>query len=227
MDQATLKDLIAQVIRDVVAESAAPAAAPAAAAAPAGGGVATMSPTAVGELRIAEAGDAQRGTDPKEVVVALSPAFSTTLHETIIGIPHAIVLKEICAGIEEEGMKYRFVRLYKTADVGFLAHEAAKLSGSGIGIQSRGTTVIHQKDLPPLSNIELFSQSPLIDEATFRAIGKNAAKYAKGETPQPVPVRNDQMARPKYQAIAALLHNKETTLCDLSKKTQALQVSIG
>ena len=226
MDQATLKELIAQVIRDVVAESVAPAAAPAAAA-PVGGGVATMSPAAVGELRIAEAGDAQRGTDPKEVVVALSPAFSTTLHETIIGIPHAVVLKEICAGIEEEGMKYRFVRLYRTADVGFLAHEAAKLSGSGIGIQSRGTTVIHQKDLPPLSNIELFSQSPLIDEATFRAIGKNAAKYAKGENPQPVPVRNDQMARPKYQAIAALLHNKETTLCDLSKKTQALQVSIG
>ena len=227
MDQATLKDLIAQVIRDVVAESAAPAAAPAAAAAPAGGGVATMSPTAVGELRIAEAGDAQRGTDPKEVVVALSPAFSTTLHETIIGIPHAIVLKEICAGIEEEGMKYRFVRLYKTADVGFLAHEAAKLSGSGIGIQSRGTTVIHQKDLPPLSNIELFSQSPLIDAATFRAIGKNAAKYAKGETPQPVPVRNDQMARPKYQAIAALLHNKETRLVDLTKKAQGLQISFG
>lgn len=229
MDQATLKDLIAQVIRDVVAESAAPAAAPAAAAAPAGGGVATMSPTAVGELRIAEAGDAQRGTDPKEVVVALSPAFSTTLHETIIGIPHAIVLKEICAGIEEEGLKYRFVRMYKTADVGFVAHEAAKLSGSGIGIgiQSRGTTVIHQKDLPPLSNVELFSQSPLIDEATFRAIGKNAAKYAKGENPTPVPIRNDQMARPKYQAIAALLHNKETTLVDSSKKPQGLQISFA
>jgi propanediol dehydratase medium subunit len=201
----------------------------AAAAQPKAGGVATMSPTSVGDLRIAEAGEAQRGTDPKEVVVALSPGFSTAIHETIIGIPHARVLKEICAGIEEEGMKYRFVRLYKTADVGFVAHEAAKLSGSGIGIgiQSRGTTVIHQKDLPPLSNLELFSQSPLIDEATFRAIGKNAAKYAKGENPQPVPVRNDQMARPKYQAIAALLHNKETTLCDLARKPQALQVSIG
>jgi propanediol dehydratase medium subunit len=209
-----------------VTEAAAPAAA---AAQPKAGGVATMSPTSVGDLRIAEAGEAQRGTDPKEVVVALSPGFSTAIHETIIGIPHARVLKEICAGIEEEGMKYRFVRLYKTADVGFVAHEAAKLSGSGIGIgiQSRGTTVIHQKDLPPLSNLELFSQSPLIDEATFRAIGKNAAKYAKGENPQPVPVRNDQMARPKYQAIAALLHNKETTLCDLARKPQALQVSIG
>ncbi len=226
MDQATLKELIAQVIRDVVTEAAAPAAA---AAQPKAGGVATMSPTSVGDLRIAEAGEAQRGTDPKEVVVALSPGFSTAIHETIIGIPHARVLKEICAGIEEEGMKYRFVRLYKTADVGFVAHEAAKLSGSGIGIgiQSRGTTVIHQKDLPPLSNLELFSQSPLIDEATFRAIGKNAAKYAKGENPQPVPVRNDQRARPTYQANAALLHNKETTLCDLARKPQALQVSIG
>ena len=41
-------------------------------------------------------------------------------------------------------------------------------------------------------------------------IGKNAAKYAKGESPNPVPQMNDQMARPKYQAIAALLHIKET-----------------
>ena len=219
MDQATLKSIIEQVISEMAAEASSGSAKPAAAA--------PVSPKAT--VTITETGPAQRGADPKEVVIGLSPAFSSAIFETIIGLPHGAVLKEICAGIEEEGMKYRFVRLYKTADVGFLAHEAAKLSGSGIGIgiQSRGTTVIHQKDLPPLSNIELFSQSPLIDAATFRAIGKNAAKYAKGESPQPVPVRNDQMARPKYQAIAALLHNKETTLCDLSKKTQALQVSIG
>lgn len=225
MDQATLKQIIEQVVREI---ADAPASAPVSPG-PAAGGVATMTPTTAGHLTIAETGDAARGTDPKEVVIALSPAFSSSIHETIIGIPHAAVLKEICAGIEEEGLKYRFVRLYKTADVGFVAHEAAKLSGSGIGIgiQSRGTTVIHQKDLPPLSNVELFSQSPLIDEATFRAIGKNAAKYAKGENPAPVPIRNDQMARPKYQAIAALLHNKETTLCDLRKKPQALQISFG
>ena len=97
-----------------------------------------MSPTAVGELRIAEAGDAQRGTDPKEVVVALSPAFSTTLHETIIGIPHAVVLKEICAGIEEEGMKYRFVRLYKTADVGFLDGKTVSIPLPDISLKNVG-----------------------------------------------------------------------------------------
>lgn len=227
MDQATIKRLVEEVVRELAAQSDA-ATTPSTPTAPRGG-VATMPATTAGNLTISETGDAPRGTDPKEVVIALSPAFSSTIHETIIGIPHAAVLKEICAGIEEEGLKYRFVRMYKTADVGFVAHQAAKLSGSGIGIgiQSRGTTVIHQKDLPPLSNIELFSQSPLIDEATFRAIGRNAAKYAKGENPTPVPIRNDQMARPKYQAIAALLHNKETTLVDPSRKPQGLQISFG
>ena len=98
-------------------------------------------------------------------------------------------------------------------------------AGIGIGIQSKGTTVIHQKDLPNLSNLELFSQAPLIDLDTYRKIGKNAAKYAKGESPTPVPTRNDQMARPTYQALSALLHIKETELVDNNKKPQAVTVS--
>jgi len=227
IDVNTLKQIIAQVVQEMATEDQAAATPAPNTPSPASGGTATMTATAAGKLTLAETGPAERGADPKEVVVAVSPAFSTLIHETIIGLPHAAVLKEIAAGIEEEGLKYRFVKIYKSADVGFIAHQAAKLSGSGIGIgiQSRGTTVIHQKDLPPLSNVELFSQSPLIDLETFRAIGKNAAKYAKGESPQPVPIRNDQMARPKYQAIAALLHNKETAQCDLAKKPQALRVS--
>ena len=72
--------------------------------------------------------------------------------------------------------------------------------------------------------MELFSQAPLIDLATFRSIGKNAAKYAKNESPAPVPVKNDQMARPKYQAIAALLHIKETEYADRNKKPQELKI---
>lgn len=116
------------------------------------------------------------------------------------------------AGIEEEGLKARVVRVFRSSDVAFVAVEGDKLSGSGIciGIQSRGTALIHQKDLQPLSNLELFPQAPLITLETYRAIGKNAAKYAKGESPNPVPMVNDQMARPKFQAKAALLHIKET-----------------
>ncbi len=178
------------------------------------------------KLTITEIGEAGKETTPNEVVIGIAPAFGTHQTKTIIGIPHDKVLKEVIAGIEEEGMKYRVVRVYRTSDVAFVAHDAAKLSGSGIGvgIQSKGTTVIHQKDLFPLNNLELFSQAPLVDLETFRQIGKNAAKYAKGESPTPVPVKNDQMARPRYQAIAALLHIKETEHVDNNKKPQALKV---
>lgn len=164
------------------------------------------------KLDLQEMGEAKSGTRRDEVVIALAPAFGRTQNETIIGIPHCQVLKEIMAGVEEEGLVPRVIRVLKTSDVAFLSHDAAKLSGSGIGIgiQSKGTTVIHQKDLEPLNNLELFSQAPLIDLKTFRAIGKNAAKYAKGESPDPVPVKNDQMARPRFQAKAAVLHIKET-----------------
>ena len=72
--------------------------------------------------------------------------------------------------------------------------------------------MIHQRDLPRLSSLELFPQAPLIDLEMYRQIGTNAAKYAKNEAPEPVAIRNDYMARPRYQAKAALLQIKETEL---------------
>jgi len=164
------------------------------------------------EMTLREIGQAKVGTRSDEVVIALAPAFAYKQDRSIVDVPHSNILRELIAGIEEEGVKARVVRVLRTSDVAFIAHDAAKLSGSGIGIgiQSRGTTVIHQKDLFPLSNLELFPQAPLLDLETYRAIGKNAAKYAKGESPTPVPTKNDQMVRPKYQAKAAVLHIKET-----------------
>ncbi|WP_235495152.1 propanediol/glycerol family dehydratase medium subunit [Geodermatophilus sp. Leaf369] len=162
-------------------------------------------------LTLTETGPARRGTRPDEVVIAVSPAFGDTFTQTIVGVPHAEVLRQLMAGIEEQGVGVRIVRVWATADLAAISHVAAKLSGSGIsvGLLSRGTTMIHQKDLARLSNLELFPQSPLLDAEVFRAIGSNAAQYAKGESPQPVPTRNDQMARPRWQAKAALLHLKE------------------
>lgn len=176
------------------------------------------------KLSLKETGDASRGVASDEVVIGVAPAFAYKQHKTMVDVPHDKLMREMIAGIEEEGMKWRIIKVYQTSDVSFVAHEAAKYSGSGIGIgiQSKGTTVIHQKDLPPLSNLELFSQAPLLDLEAFRQIGKNAAKYAKGEAPTPVPVKNDQMARPTYQAKSALLHIKETELVDGNKKPQAV-----
>ena len=209
-DVNVLRSVIEEVMKEMNVEAA-----PAAPASP----VALTS-----KLSLTEGGDAKKGVAADEVVIGLAPAFAYKQHKTMIDLPHDKVLREIIAGIEEEGMKWRIIKVYRTSDVSFVAHDAAEYSGSGIGIgiQSKGTTVIHQKDLPPLSNLELFSQAPLIDLDTYRKIGKNAAKYAKGEAPTPVPVRNDQMARPTYQALSALLHIKETELVDNNKRPQAI-----
>jgi|SRR5699024_2017593 len=181
-----------------------------------------------GRISFEEIGEASIGNRSDEVVIGTGPAFGKDQTETIEHIPHEDVIHEIIAGIEEEGLSYRVVRITRTSDVAFISHDAAKYSGSGIGIgvQSKGTTVIHQKDLEPLGNLELFPQAPLLTLETYRQIGKNAAKYAKGESPNPVPTQNDQMARPKYQALAALLHIKETELVKRQAKPMELKVTI-
>lgn len=160
----------------------------------------------------ADAETAKQGTDPKEIVIGVGAAFQTEITKTMSGIPLEEVLKNVKAGIEEEGMVSRVVKVLDTSDVGFMALQAAKLSGSGIGIgiQSKGTTVIHQKDLYPLTNLELFPQAPLMDLDTYRKIGRNAAKYVKGEKVTPIECTNDPMVRAKYQVKAALMHIIET-----------------
>lgn len=169
-------------------------------------------PAAGPDMTVKEGEPAQPGSTPDEVVVGVAPAFALSQVKTIGGLRHADVLREIAAGIEEEGLRARFVRFRDVSDVSFIAQRAAKLSGSGIGIgiQSKGTTVIHQKDLFPLTNLELFPQAPLITLEIYRHIGKNAARYAKGQSPVPVEVTSDCMVRPKFQARAAILHIKET-----------------
>ena len=180
-----------------------------------------------GELVLTEIGEAKLGTAPNEVVIGLAPAFGDQLsRRTITEIPHAAVLREIMAGIEEQGLKVRVVRVRRTSDVAFISHDVAKLSGSGVGvgIQSRGTTVIHQRDLQPLQNLELFPQAPVIDLPMYREIGRNAARYAKGESPNPVPQTSDQMARPRYQAKAAVFHIRETGFVQQGAKPIELKV---
>lgn len=221
ISEAAVREAVREILAQMQLAAGEPeAAAPAAAAsAPVPGGDVHM------EIR--DAGPAKPGTSPTEVVVALAPAFGDKLKtKTITGIPHAAVLREIMAGIEEEGCTPRVVRVWHSSDVAFVGLTGAKLAGSGIaiGIQSRGTTVIHQRDLFPLQNLELFPQAPVIDLETYRAIGRNAARYAKGSTPDPVKQKNDQMARPKYQAIAAVFHIRETSFVDRSKKPVDVEV---
>jgi propanediol dehydratase medium subunit len=79
-----------------------------------------------------------------------------------------------------------------------------------IGIQSRGTTVIHRRELARLNNLELFPQSPALTLETYHEIGRNAALYARGTSPRPVAVRVDNWARLRLIVKTALLHRAET-----------------
>ncbi len=169
--------------------------------------------TAAGEANIALAiRDALATFPADEVVVAVGPAFGRTLRETIGGIPHEEVLRQVCAGIEEEGVRYRVIRIGRTSDVAFIAHDGAQLAGSGvaIGLQSKGTAVIQRADLQPLDNLELFGMAPLLRPDSYRQIGRNAARYANGGRASPVPLVLDNFARAKLIVRTALLHRRET-----------------
>lgn len=174
-----------------------------------------------------ETGDAGQSTDPKEIVIALGPAFGSALDATLLGLPHSAVLRALIEGVEAEGMKARVVKVYATSDCGFVGHAGARLSGSGIsiGIQSKGTTVIHRRDLEPLNNLELFPQAPNLNLDSYRVIGRNAAKYAKGEPVLPVPIQIDNMARLKYIVKTTVLHHRETEEVIKDKLPQEIRVN--
>jgi propanediol dehydratase large subunit len=161
---------------------------------------------------VAERGPAGRGDDPAEVVVAVGPAFAGSLHRTIADLDHRSVLDAVCDGIREVGAVPRLVRVRRNADVAFIAHDGAQLSGSGValGLQSKGTAVIHRADLQPLDNLELFGMSPLYTLESYRTMGRNAAGYALGRRVGPVPTQLDNFARAKLIVRTTLLHARET-----------------
>jgi propanediol dehydratase large subunit len=176
-----------------------------------------------------EIGEALPGSDPCEIVVALGPAYGTNVRSTLLGIPHDKVLHALVEGIEAEGGRARVVKVYETSDCGFIGHAGALLSGSGIGIglQSKGTTVIHHRDLEPLNNLELFPQAPGLTLDSYRVIGRNAAKYAKGEPVLPVPIQIDNMARLKFIVRTTVLHLRETTQVRSDKPPQEVLIIKG
>jgi hypothetical protein len=178
------------------------------------------------QMTLEELGEAPNGADAGEIVIALGPAFGCALTSTLLGLPHARVLEALMGGVCQEGMRPRVVKIYATSDCGFIGHAGARLSGSGIaiGIQSKGTTVIHRRDLEPLNNLELFPQAPNLTLDSYRVIGRNAAKYAKAEPVLPVPVQIDNMARLKYIVKTTILHLRETERVVPGKPPQEIEV---
>ena len=159
----------------------------------------------------ARAGRGAAADEPDDVVVAVGPAFADALVETINGLGHADVLAAILDGIREAGGSPRVVRVRRSADVAFIGHDGARLAGSriAVGLQSKGTALIHRADLQPLDNLELFGMAPLLTLDSYRQIGINAAGYALGRPVAPVPTMLDNYARAKLIVRTTLLHARE------------------
>jgi propanediol dehydratase large subunit len=159
---------------------------------------------------------ARQGSDPREVCIGLSPALGRTVWLSLCGLTVGEVLRQISAGLEEEGCVPRLVRIRSTIDVGLIGLTAARLSGSGIGIglQGKGTALIHRRDLAPLANLELFSVAPLLTARMYRDLGRNAARHAKGMAPAPIFTGGtDESISARYHAHAVALVALERESC--------------
>jgi propanediol dehydratase large subunit len=166
------------------------------------------------EPLLAPVGPAPPGQGPRDVVIGVSPAVGRDVWQCLSGMAVTDVLREILAGLEEEGCAGRVVRFNDTVDLGRIGLAAARLAGSGVGIglQGKGTALIHRRDLAPLANLELYSVAPTVTPALYRLLGANAARHAKGGTPDP--------ARNPYsdQAIEARYHTTVIALMELERR---------
>jgi propanediol dehydratase large subunit len=153
------------------------------------------------------------GTDAREVVIGVSAAAGRALWTSLSGLTVTEILEELLAGLEEEGAVGRIVRVNDTVDLGWIGLTAARLSGSGIaiGLQAKGTALITRRDLPPLANLELYSVAPTVTRELYRLLGINAARHAKGSTPEP--------SRNPYsdEAIEARYHTRVVSLVAIER----------
>lgn len=84
------------------------------------------------------------------------------------------LLKEIVAGLEEEGVLYEIIYETKGRDVRELAREGAQQSALGVGIGINQEEAVLQVD--KMKTTPLF-----IATKGYRIFGQNAARYVKGK----------------------------------------------
>jgi propanediol dehydratase large subunit len=179
-------------------------------------------------IRYQSMGPATPGTAPHEIVVGVSPGFGSKIFRTLAGHRLSAVLRALRTGIERGGGQMRLVRFWHTADTSFLGLSAARLSGSGVGIglQSKGTAVIHQKDRLPHNNLELFSNAPITTLAHYEQMGLNATVYADNALPDPVvvPTRGEALGA-RFHARVALTYAIETAMTEDNAAPEDLELT--
>ncbi len=179
-------------------------------------------------IRYRNLGEALPSADPQDIVIGISPAFGIRLFQSTGGHHLSDILRVMTDAIHEKGFSPRIVRFRHTADTSFLGLSAARLSGSGVGIglQAKGTAVIHRKDRLPHNNLELFSNAPITSLAHYRALAANAVAHARDELPEPVivPQRGGAMGA-RFHARTAMIYAMETELTIEGAPPEEIEIS--
>ena len=140
-------------------------------------------------------------------MVGLSPAFAVTIWKTLAGLTVAEVLRQVLAGIEEEGVAARLVRVRRSLDVGAIGSTAAgcpardrhRAAGQGDGAD------------PPRRPAAAREPGAVLDRAArdrelYRGLGRNAARYARGAEPEPLLLpESSEPLGPHYHARVVAL----------------------
>ena len=104
-------------------------------------------------------------------LVSLDPSRDYPLGTSrpeLVGTPGGIPLAEL----ELHDVRVTAAELRATPDTLRLQAEIARAAGSiAVGLQSKGTALIHRADLEPLDNLELFGMAPSLTLESYRQIG--------------------------------------------------------
>ena len=154
-------------------------------------------------------GPGARGTDDVEVVVALGPAYGARCAPPSAGSRTATCWRR--SGRHRRGAARRVWCASPT--IGRRVHRPRRRrlagSGVGIGLQSKGTTVIHRADLQPLDNLELFGMAPNLSlPRTCRSGATPPATRRRAGGPGADEL--DNFARAKLIVRTTLMHRVET-----------------
>lgn len=88
------------------------------------------------------------------------------------------ILKEVLAGIEEEGVMYSVQTYNNLKDVMEVAHNASLETSLGIGISIiQDEICVHYKNLETKSPLFILKT---MEKNKLRTLGSNAARFAKG-----------------------------------------------
>lgn len=159
-------------------------------------------------------GPAARSDDPRDVVIALSPAAGERIFTTLSGLSLRDVVTAIGHELASAGLRPRLVRVHRSIDLGRIAADGSALAGSGwsLALQGKGTAMVHHHGRPPLAGEELLSVAPRLRLHDYTQLAANLAGYLHDRPVDPVLIdpNGEPLGPPHHLDVVALVHVERT-----------------